>query len=150
MEDNNEDDKQPSVFKYFISILGVLGLIIVVWFLDSIQTTKEYLEEVYANDSVMLYKTVGIKDCINDQVVYTGTEAVRLLGDDLDRTLTFFGGRLHNIIAVLYINAPETSKQPALIALQIIDGVYCSRVVSGSYSVPLFLELKEKYQSQIE
>jgi hypothetical protein len=111
----------------------------------------------YANDPVMLYRTVGIRDCGND-VRYKGeySGAVRLKGDDLKRAIAFLEESFGNgITDVLYVNAPEADGQhrdrgqPALLPLKKQNGIYCALGIAGSYSLPLFREFEKKYQDKI-
>ena len=133
-----------------LMVVAIVGFSL--WVIDTgaKTLTEKMLREKYADDPVMLYQKVGIIDCVNDQVIYKGNNsgAVRVLREDLERARIFFGERWNGVVEVLYTNAP--SKQPALMALKIVDGKYCSHLFSGSYSVRIFLELKEIYQSQIE
>jgi len=116
---------------------------------------SEKMEAEHVDNPVMLYKTVGIEECEYDNR-YGGKSsgAVRLEGDDLAKAIAFLGKRYDGVTAVLYINAPEADEdrrgQPALLPLIQENGKYCALGVAGSYSVPLFLELEEKYQEQVQ
>lgn len=117
----------------------------------------ESMEKQYASDPVMLYKTVGIKECEYDSRINgERSGAVLLEGDDLVRAVEYL--RRHygdGIEAVLYINAPEANQvrhgQPALLPLKKKDGVYCSvGGPAGSHDMQPFVDFAKKYQSQIE
>lgn len=112
----------------------------------------------YADDPVMLFETVGIKDCEYDAYEKGNkTGAVRLEREDLAEAVDVFKGEEFekDIVSVLYINAPEASKerprgQPALLPLGQKNGVFCSFGITGSYSMSPFVEFERKYQSKIQ
>jgi hypothetical protein len=110
---------------------------------------------LYADDPAMLYKTVGIKEC-GYETIYKieKTPAVLIHDDDLALVKPFIQEHFKGeVIAALYTNAPEATVempgQPALIPLRKENGTYCALGIAGSYSTPLFLELKAKYQPLI-
>ena len=119
-------------------------------------------EMKYANDPVMLYQTVGIKDCGEYTSRNKGERsgAVRLYGKDLTKAKNFLEGKFLDdypaleIEAVLYVNAPEATEdrlgQPALLPLAREGGIYCALGIAGSYGVEPFVGFRKKYQEQIE
>lgn len=149
-------NKKPLAFFALILIA-----IVAVWTLISNDNKRraEQTEAMYADNPVMLYRTVGIKDCEYDSR-YKGelSGSVRLEGDDLRLAISFLEESveksLRGATTVLYINRPEVSErdrgQPALLPLKKQGDRYCALGVVGSYSVALFLELEKKYQAQIQ
>lgn len=140
----------------FIFAIGFLAFVIGTFSSDVYVNDIKQVEVKYVNNPVILYQTVGIKECGYDNR-HKGKRsgAVLLKGDDSARAITFLGTKFgKGITTVLYINAPEANKQrrgqPALLALvELKGGVYCSLGIAGSYSIPLFLEFEKKYQDQI-
>ena len=135
-------------------VVLVLLVIYLGWAMKGMANEREVAR--YADDPVMLYQTVGIKECeYSARHKIEKTSAVLISDDDLVRVKPLVQEHFKGeITAALYTNAPEATKdmrgQPALIPLRKEKGTYCALGIAGSYSTPLFLELEAKYQNQLK
>lgn len=118
---------------------------------DEADPTVAFYTVLYADDPVMLYRTVGIRNCDEDFTRKIDRSMVPISSDDLARAKPLLQKQFTGeITAALYTNAPEGTEDlqgiPAFILLRKEGDTYCAVGQAGSYRTPLFLELETKYQ----
>ena len=142
-------------------VLWLLGFAIVLallaaFILSSNETVRKETAIKYANDPVMLYRTVGIKECgTNFRYRDEAARAVLVNDADLPRAIAFLEEKFNTtgIVAVLYTNISEAKQSdpvPELIPLKNDGGSYCTLGSISSQSVQIFLDFEATYQHQIK
>lgn len=123
---------------------------------DTVTTPPATSQHADPGNPVALFHSTGIKECEYDAVYkFEGARAVLLDPDDFARAREFLiESHGMEASAILFTYSPvateEMPGQPALIPLKRSGATFCALGVVGSYSVPLFLSLEEKYQDQIQ
>ncbi len=153
--------------KYFVGIiLGLLGISLfsslVVYGYTHLPPPRSddadpaiFIQSMlHAGDPVMLYQTIGIKECGQDALYkIEQTRAAILESDDLLLVKPFLEFRFtESVSAVLYVNTPESSVvhgKPALIALREEGSGLCVLGKAESWSPKLFSMLETKYQPKL-